>query len=279
MNLPSRSQYLGIIDRAIEEDVGHGDVTSEYLGVADRECVAVATNREDGVIAGLFIMKTVFERIDPSIEFEAGVEEGELVRKGATLATIKGRAGSVLAGERVALNFLQRMSGIATFTYQFARAVRNTKAVVVDTRKTTPGLRLLDKYAVRAGGGRNHRFGLSDAILIKDNHIAMVGSVAKAVEKAKENRGHTLTIEVETSDIDQVREALDAGADIIMLDNMKLKEIEEAAALIDGRAIVEVSGNVGMINVTQIAMCGVDVISVGALTHSPDALDIGLDFV
>lgn len=278
MNIPPRSQYIALVDRAIEEDAGCGDVTTECLGVAGKQCSANVIAKEDGVIAGLFVMRAVFERVDPAIEFEAQVKEGELVKNGTKLATLRGRAGSVLAAERVALNFLQRLSGIATFSFQFARAVKGSKAVVTDTRKTTPGLRLLEKYAVRAGGARNHRFGLDDAILIKDNHIAMAGGIANAVETAKKNRGHTLTIEVEASSMDQVKEALDAGADIIMLDNMRLKEIEEAAAFIDGRAVVEVSGNVSMINVTQIAMCGVDVISVGALTHSSDALDIGLDF-
>lgn len=278
MNRPRFTQYIDIVDRAIEEDLGRGDITTECLALGDTDITGVIDVREDGVVAGIFVAEAVFKMIDPDIEFETLAQEGELLRAGTRLAVVKGKAASLLAGERVALNFLQRLSGIASLTYRFVRAVKNTDAVIADTRKTTPGLRILEKYAVRAGGANNHRFCLDDAILLKDNHIDLAGGIPEAVLRVRERASHTMKIEVETRNMEEVREAVDACVDIIMLDNFKLLQIEEAVKFINRRAIIEVSGNVNLINVNEIAMLGVDVISVGALTHSPDALDIGLNF-
>lgn len=278
MNLPQPSEYMSILENALKEDIGKGDVTTLSMELGDINAEAKMTTKEDGVISGLFIAEAVFKLVDPGICFDSLVEEGALVKSGTHIATIKGRAEAILAGERVALNFLQRMSGIATFTYRFVKAVKGTKATIKDTRKTTPGLRVLEKYAVRSAGGENHRFGLYDAVLLKDNHIEMAGGITEAVSRAKNRLGDSFVIEVETENLDQVREAVKSDADIIMLDNMSLSTIEEAVKIINGAAKVEVSGNVNLLNVDQYAAMGVDYISVGALTHSPDSLDISLNF-
>jgi len=279
MNTPPLSEYEAMIERALAEDIGKGDVTTRSLNLDGARCEGRITAREDGVVAGLFVAGQVFGKVDPSLEFETLVEEGALVRGGTVLAVVRGNAEPVLAAERVALNFLQRLSGIASFTYLLVRSVKGSKSVIKDTRKTTPGLRALEKYAVRAGGGENHRYCLDDAVLLKDNHIDMVGGVAGAVRRARDLVGDSMTVEVETRNMDEVREAIEAGADVIMLDNMRMNEVEEAVSLIDGRALVEVSGNVSLINANIYAGMGVDIISVGALTHSPDAMDIGMDFI
>jgi nicotinate-nucleotide pyrophosphorylase (carboxylating) len=278
MNIPALEDYNDIVERALKEDIGPGDVTTDSLELGDRRGEARIISKEDGIVAGLFVAEAVFRKLDPNVSFEKIVDEGCRVRRGDLLAVARGRASALLSAERVALNFLQRMSGIATFTYIMTRKVEGSKAKIYDTRKTTPGLRALEKYSVRAGGGQNHRIGLYDAVLLKENHVAMAGGVREAVERARAHTRGALRIEVETRSIDEALEAVEARADIIMLDNMSLDDMEKAVALIDGRAVVEVSGNVNTLTAPHIASLGVDMISVGALTHSPDALDISMLF-
>lgn len=265
------------IEEWLQEDIGFGDVTTMSTIPEEAQGVGILYAKEAGVIAGLPVAQLVFETVDPALSFTALVKEGARVEKGEQIAEVSGSVRSILSGERLALNLLQRLSGIATRTSQYAQAVAGTKARVVDTRKTTPGLRMLEKYAVRVGGGHNHRYALYDAVMIKDNHIKGAGGIAQAVAAARAAIPHTMTIEVETETLDQVQEALDAGADIIMLDNMPLDEMKQAVALIGGRAVVEASGGVTLETIRAIAETGVDVISVGALTHSVKALDISLD--
>lgn len=265
------------IEEWLFEDVGYGDITTETTIPADTQGKGILYTKEAGVIAGLPIAELVFEVVDPSLTFRPLVDEGSQVEKGMAIAEVEGSVRSILTGERLALNLLQRLSGIATRTSQFVRLLEGTKARVVDTRKTTPGLRLLEKYAVRVGGGHNHRFALYDAVMIKDNHIKGAGGIKQAVVAARSVIPHTMKIEVETESLDQVREALEAGADIIMLDNMPPERMKEAVELIAGRAVVEASGGVTLETVRAIAETGVDVISVGGLTHSVKALDISLD--
>ncbi len=265
------------IEEWLQEDIGFGDVTTMSTIPEEAQGVGILYAKEAGVIAGLPVAQLVFETVDPALSFTALVKEGARVEKGEQIAEVSGSVRSILSGERLALNLLQRLSGIATRTSQYAQAVAGTKARVVDTRKTTPGLRMLEKYAVRVGGGHNHRYALYDAVMIKDNHIKGAGGIAQAVVAARAAVPHTMTIEVETETLDQVQEALDAGADIIMLDNMPLDVMKQAVALIGGRAVVEASGGVTLETIRAIAETGVDVISVGALTHSVKALDISLD--
>jgi len=271
-----------LVERALDEDLGRGDVTSDLLVPADAVARGVVRSRADGVIAGLEVMALVFEVADPRVKITALVEDGSSVGRGQDLAIVSGSARRMLHGERVALNFLQRLSGVATLTARYVEATRSSRARIVDTRKTTPGLRALEKYAVRAGGGFNHRRDLSDAILIKDNHLAAIAarglSLVEAVKTARASMPHTMKIEIEVDRLDQIPDALAAGADIILLDNMSTEELRQAVALIGGRAITEASGGVNLATVGEIAATGVDVISVGALTHSAPVLDIGLDF-
>jgi nicotinate-nucleotide pyrophosphorylase (carboxylating) len=234
--------------------------------------------KEDFVLAGLAVARQVFRVLDPAIAFEMLTVDGRPVRRGEVIAWLKGDAALLLQGERVALNLLQRLSGIATQTSHFVAEVRGTRARILDTRKTTPGLRLLEKYAVRMGGGHNHRFSLADGVLIKENHITAAGSLTAAVQRAKDRVPHTLRIEVETRDLDEVAEALAAGAEIILLDNMDTDLLRQAVQLIDGRARTEASGGVNLETVRAIAETGVDFISVGALTHSVRAADISMLF-
>ena len=273
----NRHELQRKIEEWLQEDVGSGDVTTMSTIPADEHGVGILYAKESGVIAGLSIAQQVFETVDPALVFTASVEEGAHVKKGDQLAEVSGSVRSILSGERLALNLMQRLSGIATQTNAYVQAVSSTKARVVDTRKTTPGLRFLEKYAVRVGGGHNHRFALYDAVMIKDNHIKGAGGIAQAVTAARAQIPHTMTIEVEAETLEQVQEALDAGADIIMLDNMSNADMTQAVALIQGRAIVEASGGVNLETIRSIAMTGVDVISVGALTHSVKAFDISLD--
>ncbi|MDY0212753.1 MAG: carboxylating nicotinate-nucleotide diphosphorylase [Desulfuromonadaceae bacterium] len=265
-----------IIQRALREDIGSGDITTMATvpsGVTRRaELVA----KEDFTLAGLTVAQQVFNALDPAVAFESLKFDGSSVQRGDVLAWIKGDARVLLQGERVALNLLQRMSGVATLTACFVAAVAHTDAVIVDTRKTTPGLRVLDKYSVRMGGGKNHRSSLYDGVLIKENHIAAAGGITAAVEGARRMAPHTLKIEVETENLDDVREALDARADIIMLDNMTLEQMREAVQLIDGAALTEASGGINLDTVADIAATGVNLISVGALTHSSRAVDISM---
>ncbi len=266
-----------IIENALLEDLQAGDITSEAIFRSDVNKKAVFIAKSTGIIAGLPVINEVYHQLNPEVICANIVADGTEVAPGTIIGTINGSIKTILAGERVALNFMQRLSGIATQTAKLAKLIANYPAKVVDTRKTTPGLRMLEKYAVRMGGGQNHRFNLADAILIKDNHIAACGSITEAVNRARSFIPHTMTVEVECETREQVQEALTAKADIIMLDNMTPAEIAELVKLIDHRAIVEASGNINETTIIDIAASGVDIISVGALTHSVKALDISLE--
>jgi len=269
------SQY---ISRALEEDIGPGDVTTDTIVPANASLHGRIVAKEDGIVAGLEVAKKVLLSLDQRVNFLARVEDGSKVTRGTVLADLDGPARALLTGERIALNFLGRMSGIATLTRKFVDAVSTTKAVILDTRKTAPGLRLTDKLAVRLGGGQNHRTGLFDMVLIKDNHIDFAGSITNAVGRVRSS-GTKLEIEVETRTLDNVREALALGVERILLDNMSTDTMREAVAICDGRAKLEASGNVTLDNVLEVAGTGVDFISVGALTHSPKVFDVSLEFV
>ncbi|SMC46451.1 carboxylating nicotinate-nucleotide diphosphorylase [Papillibacter cinnamivorans] len=273
--------YLGL-DRllmdALEEDIGTGDITTLSCVPAGSVSRGVFRAKEDLVVCGLEVLRCTFLLVDPEVSVTFLTRDGDFVNKGDIIAEISGPSRSVLTGERTALNLLQRLSGVATVTARAVKAVSGTGARIADTRKTTPGLRVLEKYAVKTGGGANHRFGLSDGVLIKDNHIVAAGGIAPAVDAVRKNAPHTLKIEVETSNLDEVEEALSAGADIIMLDNMDYGQMAEAVLRIGGRALVEASGNMGDKDLRKVAETGVDIISIGALTHSPKASDISLQF-
>lgn len=265
------------IEEWLNEDLGFGDITTMSTIPENERGVGILYAKEAGIVAGLQIAEQVFATVDPELVFTAKVEEGARVEYGQQIAEVSGSVRSILSGERLALNLMQRLSAIATKTNEYVQAVAGTNARVVDTRKTTPGMRFLEKYAVRVGGGHNHRFALYDAVMIKDNHIKGAGGIAQAVAAARAAIPHTMTVEVEAETLEQVREALDAGADIIMLDNMSNEQMSEAVQLIDGRAKVEASGGVNLETIGSIAKTGVDIISVGALTHSVKAFDISLD--
>jgi nicotinate-nucleotide pyrophosphorylase (carboxylating) len=268
-----------IVARALAEDLPWGDITSNTLVPAHVEVSGRFVLREVGVVCGLQVADMVFGEIDPAVRFTPCIPEGSLLEAGAVLAEVRGGARAVLGGERTALNLLQRMSGIATATARYVEAVAGTRATVIDTRKTAPGLRLLDKYAVRQGGGANHRFSLSDGVLVKDNHLAALGtsSLTQALRAMRSHVPHTTRIEVEVDRIDQIDDALEGGADIILLDNMPPTMLREAVNRIGGRALTEASGGITFETVRAVAEAGVDLISIGALTHSVRALDIGLD--
>ncbi|MEJ5364811.1 MAG: carboxylating nicotinate-nucleotide diphosphorylase [Desulfosoma sp.] len=265
------------IQWALEEDIGSGDVTTAATVPEDRTGVAFAVTRESCVVSGMKAFRLVYDILDPAVEVQVTHDDGSLVAAGTTLAILRGPLRSILTGERTALNLVQRLSGVATCTHRLVEAVRGTGCAILDTRKTTPLWRDLEKAAVRHGGGRNHRFGLYDGVLIKDNHIAAAGGLRHAVEKARSSSSHMLRIEVEVDTVEQLREALEAGVDVVMLDNFSLEEIRRAVSLVQGRAFVEVSGGITLEKVRAIAGCGVHFISVGALTHSAPAIDIGLD--
>ena len=265
-----------LIDQALQEDIHTGDITTRAVVPERRPASARLIAKDELVTSGLPVAAMVFRRLDPAIAWSGSADEGERVPAGTILATVSGDASDLLMGERVALNLLQRMCGIATLTSRYVAAVAGTGVRIVDTRKTTPGLRELEKSAVRAGGGINHRTGLYDGVLIKENHIAAAGGIAEAIRRARSYIPHTLKIEIETENLEQVRQALEAGAEIIMLDNMGLDDMRQAVALIGGRALVEASGGVNLETVRDIAETGVDIISVGALTHSPKAMDISM---
>jgi len=265
------------ISNALREDIGPGDLTTEALIQPDIEGKAELIAKEPLILAGIEVAREVFHQVNQDINFLGRHPDGEDLSSSTVIATISGPLRSLLTAERVALNLLQRLSGIATLTRQYVNGIEGTKARIVDTRKTTPGLRALEKYAVRIGGGKNHRFGLFDGILIKDNHIAAVGSLTEAVKRAREKAPHTLKIEVETENLDQVREAVSAGAEIIMLDNMDIETMKEAVKLINGKALIEASGGINLNNVRQVAETGVDLISVGAITHSARSMDISME--
>jgi nicotinate-nucleotide pyrophosphorylase (carboxylating) len=267
-----------VVRAALAEDLGRaGDVTSQACVPADARLSATFGVRKGGVIAGLDCARLAVLELDPGARFEAHVADGEQVQAGTRLASVEANARALLSAERTALNLLCRLSGVATLTRAYVDAVAGTGARIVDTRKTTPGLRALEKYAVRCGGGVNHRFGLDDAILIKDNHIAACGSVGEAVRCARAAAGHLMKVEVEIDRLDQLEAALEHGPDVVMLDNFSLADMAEAVRRTNGRATLEASGGVTLETVRAIAETGVDVISVGALTHSASVLDIGLD--
>lgn len=273
----------GLVDSIrqwLREDVGSGDITAAVTVPAGHQSKGIIHAKEDGIAAGMPVAALVFETVDSSLSFKALAKDGDEVSKGTVLAEVEGSTHSILTGERLALNLLQRLSGIATRTRKYVDALQGLPVRLVDTRKTTPGHRMLEKYAVRVGGGSNHRFGLYDAVMIKDNHIKGAGGIVPAVQRARAAIPHTMTIEVETENLEQVDEALSAGADIIMLDNMAPELMKEAVRRIKARAphvTVEASGNVSLQTIHGIAECGVDVISVGRLTYSFDSLDISLD--
>jgi len=269
------SQIRNTIQRALDEDIGSGDVTSKSIIPSDAYMQAQIVGKQDGVLAGLDIAEATFLQVDADLIFDNRVLEGQPVQSGTILARVSGQARSMLMAERMALNFLGRMSGIATLTRQFVDAVKGTGAVILDTRKTAPGLRLIDKLAVQRGGGENHRMGLYDMILIKDNHIDFAGSLPEAVRRAR-NGNSGLEIEVETRTLEDVAAALELGVRRIMLDNMSLTEMRKAVKLSAGWAKLEASGNVDLGNVRQIAETGVDYISIGALTHSVKVFDVSM---
>jgi nicotinate-nucleotide pyrophosphorylase (carboxylating) len=262
----------------LKEDLGRaGDITTSATVPENAQARAILVARKPGVLAGLPLAQATFRALDASTKFEAIKDDGTRLAAGDIVARISGRARPILSAERVALNYLCHLSGIATATAAFVDAIKGAKAQITDTRKTTPGLRVFEKYAVRCGGGVNHRFGLDDAILIKDNHIAVAGSVSTAILRARAVAGHLVKVEVELDDLSQIGEALSAGPDVVMLDNMPPAKMRDAVLKIDGRAIVEASGNVTLATVKEIADTGVDVISSGWITHSAPALDLALD--
>jgi nicotinate-nucleotide pyrophosphorylase (carboxylating) len=267
------------VKRALEEDLGRaGDITSSATLSEGIQAKAKLVARKAGTIAGLPCAARAFRSLAPNIKFDAKSRDGDSVKSSTTLAVIEGPAIAILSGERVALNFLGHLSGIATLTAAYAAKIAHTKARITDTRKTTPGLRALEKYAVRCGGGVNHRFGLDDAVLIKDNHIAVAGGVAKALDAARAAVGHLVKVEIEVDTLDQLREVLGNGkADVVLLDNMAPETLREAVALCRGKIVTEASGGVTLDTVAAIAETGVDVISSGALTHSAPSLDVALD--
>jgi nicotinate-nucleotide pyrophosphorylase (carboxylating) len=265
---------------ALLEDLGlAGDVTSTAVIPADHRSKLVMAARKPGVIAGLDAAEIAFQLVDPAISIIRHIEDGLAVKPGDVIATIEGPSRGLLTGERTALNFLGHLSGIATVTAGIVKAIEGTKASVVCTRKTTPGLRSLEKYAVRAGGGMNHRFALYDAVLIKDNHVAIAGGVAEAVRRAKARVGHMVKIEVEVDTLDQLREAIRVGVDAVLLDNMEPDALREAVGIVAGRAITEASGGINPETAGIIAATGIDLLSTGWITHSAPSLDIGLDFL
>jgi nicotinate-nucleotide pyrophosphorylase (carboxylating) len=268
-----------IIENALIEDMNYGDLTTDLLIEDSSISKAIMIAKEDGVIAGIPIAERVFKLLDQNMVFDANKKDGDDIKQGEQIAVIQGSTINILKGERLALNLIQRMSGIASQAKRYADAVKDYPTKIVDTRKTTPGLRVLEKYSVRMGGCYNHRFNLSDAVMIKDNHIKAMGSITNAIEKARKHIPHTIKIEVEVESLEQLKEALKAKADIIMLDNMDLETMKEAVSLAKGKAILEASGNITIEKVRSIAEIGIDIISVGALTHSVRAMDISLKIV
>lgn len=265
------------IKSALKEDIPFWDITTDYVTEKNDTMTVYLRTRQDGVLAGIKVFKRVFELLDESVKVELYFEDGQKIVKGDVLAKIEGSANAILKGERTALNYAQRMSGIATETAKYKVAIGDNSAKIVDTRKTTPNFRLFEKYSVLMGGGSLHRFNLTDCVMLKDNHIAFVGSIKGAVEKVREKLSHAHKIEVECDTLEQVYEALECGVDIIMLDNMNLEQVREACEIIAGRAVVEVSGNVTLESISKIAECGVDIISSSAIVAKAYPLDLGLD--
>lgn len=279
--LPGEGLLRTFARQGLEEDLGAGDVTTDLLVPADAIVTGRMEARTAGVICGLALARAVFHELAPSLDVELRAADGDAVEAGATVLTVRGAARAILSGERVALNYVGRLSGIASLTRAYVDAVAGTGARIVDTRKTTPGLRVLEKYAVRCGGGHNHRFGLSDGFMLKDNHRAALRAagleLAEAVRSARDRLGHNVAITIEVDDVEQVADALEAGADAILLDNMTPEQLALAVRQVDGEALTEASGGVTLASVRAAAESGVDLISVGALTHSAPALDVALD--
>jgi nicotinate-nucleotide pyrophosphorylase (carboxylating) len=270
--------YEQIVDSALREDLGRGgDLTTDAIVPSDLQAEARIVARTGGRIAGIEVAISVFRRLDPALAAEIMIADGHDAAPGSEVARVNGSARAILSAERTALNLLGRLSGIATLTRSFVQAVSDTTARVVCTRKTTPGLRLLEKFAVRCGGGVNHRFGLDDAVLIKDNHVALAGGVRPALDLARSYAGHTVKIEVEVDTLDQLEEALAAGADAVLLDNMSPQQLQAAVAMVGGRAVTEASGGITLATAAAVAASGVDLLSVGALTHSAPCLDLSLE--
>jgi nicotinate-nucleotide pyrophosphorylase (carboxylating) len=269
-----------IVGRALEEDLGRaGDITTTLVVPKGARAKAFLTARDAGTVAGIVAAEAAFRLIDPKLYFHAANHDGETVGRKCRLAMVEGSARSILAAERVALNFLGHLSGIATATNALVKVIEGTNAHIVCTRKTTPGMRVLEKYAVRCGGGYNHRFGLDDAVLIKDNHIAAAGGISAAMQRARDGLGHMAKIEIEVDTLEQLKEALETGPDTIMLDNMNVEDLKRAVDMTAGRVALEASGNVTIGTVRAIAETGVEFISSGWITHSAPCLDVGLDFV
>jgi len=267
-----------IIKNGLKEDINNIDITTDSLIDNESRSIAYMLAKEEGVIAGLNVVARVFEILDEYVDIKFNVSDGDIVEKGTIIAQIEGNTKAILKGERLALNLIQRMSGIATVSKVYKDIVKEFPVKIVDTRKTTPGLRILEKYAVRVGGCNNHRYNLSEAVLIKDNHIKAVGGIKEAIHKTKNNLSHTIKIEVEVDSIDGLNEAIEAGADIVMLDNMSIDDMKKAVEIGKGKVIIEASGGITLDEVIEVAKTGVDVISVGALTHSVKAMDISLIF-
>ncbi len=265
-----------IIKRAITEDINYLDATTDYLIDENAKTTAYFVSKDEGVLCGIEIAMRVFELLDDKVEYTLHKKDGDAVSKGDLIAEMSGNTAALLKGERTALNLLQHMSGIATATNRCVKLVEGTGAAVAETRKTLPGLRALQKYAVTVGGGKNHRYNLSDAAMLKDNHIDACGSIKNAVAAFRSKTGHMIKIEVEVRDFDELNEALDAGADVIMLDNMSCEQMTQAVKIVAGRAKTEASGNITLNNIAEVAKTGVDVISLGALTHSVKAFDISM---
>jgi len=278
-SLKENIQIDKIIEQALLEDIGTGDITTESVIPLNLKAKGIIKTSDEGVVAGLDIACLVFKKLDSEICFQSKMKDGNKILPEEILAEITGPARIILKGERVTLNFLQRLSGIATITSKFCQEVKDLPVRIVDTRKTTPGLRILEKYAVRMGGGHNHRFGLYDAVLIKDNHIAVAGGIKSAVNSVRKQISHTVKIEVEVENLSQLQETLEMKVDIVMLDNMNLDTMIEAVKMVKGKALIEASGGVTLKNVREIAQTGVDLISVGALTHSVKSLDISMEIL
>lgn len=272
-----KSQITYFVKNALAEDIGSGDITTNVI-VPERTLARGAiVLEEDAVIAGIEIAAEVFRQLDKNVKFSTAYKDGARALRGKVIAKISGKARTLLTGERTALNILQKLSGIATLTNSFVKAVKGTNAKIVDTRKTTPNLRIFEKYAVLMGGGHNHRFGLYDAVLIKDNHISIGGGIKKAVAIARQNIPHTMKVEVEAKSLKEVKDALASGADIIMLDNMPVAMMKKSVAMINKKAVVEASGNINLKNVRDVALTDVDIISIGALTHSYKAVQMSME--
>lgn len=272
------TEYIdNLINISLNEDIKDGDITTNKIIPENTTAKAQIISKAEGVIAGMAMAEMVFKKLDNNISFKRLISDGEKVKPKDILAEISGSYRAILTGERLALNFLQRMSGIATETQKYVKTVENFKTKILDTRKTIPGFRLLDKYSVKTGGGTNHRFGLYDMVMIKDNHIKVAGSISKAVDEIKSKIKADIKIEVETTNLNQVKEALKANVDIIMLDNMSTENMQEAVKIINKKALTEASGNMSLERLKEVAATGVDYISVGALTHSVKAMDISLN--